>query len=147
MSDIFSLFLVSGPLKFVFSSGVAFLLDITIFSLLDRYLNIGFFKLEICHFTAWCFSSLTNFFINRYFVFKSGTKFWPSFAEYYGLAGIVFVLKTLILELFTKVFFIYPTISKIIAEVTFFTINYFVQKLFIFKKKSSKTENEQNSEP
>jgi len=144
IGDLYSLFLESQPLKYIFSSGVAFLIDYTIFLTLDSFLNIGFAKLEICTFTAWIVSSLINFFVNRVFVFRSNAPVGPAFIEYYSLAAVVFFMKTLLLELFTRVLHIPEEISKLIAEVVFFTSNYFIQKFFIFKKKKDKPKQEEN---
>lgn len=141
IGDLFSLFLVSQPLKFLFSSGVAFVIDYILLMLLNKYINVGVGTMEISALIAWCVSSLTNFFLNRVFVFEANTPFWPSFAEYYGLAGVVFVLKTyVLLEVLTRVLHIDLAIAKLIAEVVFFISNYFVQKLLIFRKKPKKTE-------
>ncbi len=85
---------------------------------------------------AWIVSSLTNFFLNRNFVFKSTEPLVKSMAEYYALAAGVFVVKTyVLLELLTRVIRLPLPIAKIIAEVVFFVTNYFIQKKFIFKKK------------
>jgi len=56
--------------------------------------------------------------------------------EYYGLAAVVFGMKTLLLTLMIKVLRIPDMISKIVAEILFFISNYFIQKKFIFKKKA-----------
>ncbi len=146
VGDIYSLFLVSQPLKYVFSSGVAFLIDFSVFVLLNKYLNIGFLKSEICIGVAWIISSLINFTINRSFVFKSSVHVGKALIEYYSLAGIVFLLKALLFELFMRVLHIPEIISKLIAEVIFFTSNYFIQKFFIFKKKKSTPEPKESSD-
>jgi putative flippase GtrA len=146
VGDLSALFLVSEPLKFLFSSGVAFVIDYVLLMLLNNYINIGIGTMEISALIAWCVSSLTNFFLNRMFVFRSNAPFWPSFAEYYGLAGGVFVLKTyVLLEVLTRVLHINLPIAKLIAEVVFFISNYFVQKFFIFKKKKDKTKQAKNT--
>ncbi len=138
IADLFSLFLVSQPLKFLFSAGMAFIIDYILLLVLNGQLyainSVG--SMEISALIAWCVSSLTNFFLNRYFVFKATTPFWPSFAEYYGLAGAVFVLKTyVLLEVLTRVLHINLPIAKLICEIVFFVSNYFIQKKLIFKRK------------
>ena len=92
--------------------------------------------MEIAAPAAWIVSSLTNFFLNRNFVFRSNAPLAAALPEYYGLAAVVFVLKTyVILELLTRVLHIPLWIAKLAAEVVFFISNYFIQKKFIFKKK------------
>ncbi len=141
IGDLYSLFLASQPLKFLFSSGVAFIIDYVLLMVLNKYIKVEVGTMEIAALLAWCTSSLTNFFLNRVFVFKSNAPFWPSFAEYYGLAGAVFVLKTYVLiEILTRVLHINLAIAKLIAEVVFFISNYFIQKLLIFRKKPQKKE-------
>ena len=85
---------------------------------------------------AWIVSSLSNFFINRNFVFRSNAPLRAALPEYYGLAAVVFLLKTyVLLELMVRVLGIPLGIAKLVAEVVFFISNYFIQKKFIFKKK------------
>ena len=138
VGDLYSLFLLSQPLKYIFSSGVAFLIDFTVYSILSKYLGFETLKNEICLGIAWIVSSLINFAINRSFVFKSKVHVGKALIEYYSLAGIVFLLKAVLFELFTRVLHIPDKISKLVAEIVFFTSNYFIQKFFIFRKKKDK---------
>ena len=127
-------FMDSQSLKYIFSSCVA--IDYVLLIVLERSLPISVGALEIAAAIAWICSSLVNFFINRNFVFRSSAPLRVALPEYYGLAGIVFVLKTyVLLEILARVFHIRIEIAKPIAEVVFFVINYIIQKLFIFKKK------------
>ena len=129
-------FMDSQSLKYIFSSCVAFAIDYVLLIVLERSLPISVGTLEIAAAIAWICSSLVNFFINRNFVFRSSAPLRVALPEYYGLAGIVFVLKTyVLLEILARVFHIRIEIAKPIAEVVFFVINYIIQKLFIFKKK------------
>lgn len=124
----------SQSLKYLFSSCVAFAIDYVLLLFLDAVLPVA--SLEIGAVIAWICSSLTNFFMNRNFVFRSSAPLRVAFAEYYGLAAVVFVLKTyVLLELLTKFLHIPLFIAKPVAEVVFFILNYIIQKLFIFKKK------------
>ena len=85
---------------------------------------------------AWVVSSLTNFFMNRNFVFRSSAPLKTALPEYYGLAGLVFFLKTyVLLELMVRVIGLPKEIAKLVAEVVFFVSNYFIQKKLIFRKK------------
>ncbi len=139
-----SIFMESRTLKYIFSSGVAFIIDYVIFTLLLDVFTALFtvlpFPIEDWSFlpatiVAWIVSSMTNFFMNRNFVFRSNVSLKIALPEYYGLAAVVFLMKTLILTLMVKVFRIPEKIAKLVAEVVFFVSNYFIQKLFIFKKK------------
>ncbi len=125
-------FLKSQSLKYIFSSCVAFAIDYILLLILNAVIPVA--SLEIGAAIAWVCSSLVNFFINRNFVFKSSSPLKIALPEYYGLATVVFLLKTyVILELLTRFFLIPLSIAKPIAEVVFFIFNYFIQKIFIFK--------------
>ena len=138
ISRWWSLFLSSHILKYIFSSVVAFAVDYVLLLLLNNLLGGIFPKLsmEIAALLAWLTSSITNFTINRSFVFRSKARIWTALGEYYGLAAVVFLLKTyVLLELLTRVLSIPLGIAKPIAEVVFFIMNYFIQKKLIFKKR------------
>jgi len=131
----FNVFWNSQPLKYLFSSVVAFIIDYTLLMILSAVLP--FASMEIGALLAWCVSSSTNFFLNRNFVFMADTPVKVALLEYYGLATTAFVLKTYVfIEIFTRLLHIPLSIAKPIAEVVFYLVNYFVQKKLIFKKKS-----------
>ncbi len=131
-----SMFLGSRSLKYIFSSGAAFVIDYVLFVLLGRIFTFEGAMELIAAPGAWVVSSLTNFFMNRNFVFRSDAPLKTALPEYYGLAGVVFLLKTyVLLELMVRVLGLPPEIAKLVAEVVFFVSNYFIQKKFIFKKK------------
>ncbi len=124
-------------LKYLFSSGAAFVIDYVLLILLDSVLPIA--SMEIGAFCAWMVSSLTNFFLNRNFVFSSDALLRKALPEYYGLAGVVFVLKTyVVLEILTRLAGIPLKYAKLIAEVIFFVSNYIIQKTLIFGKRKNK---------
>jgi putative flippase GtrA len=124
-----AIFMESRTLKYVFSSGAAFLIDYIIFGILLKVFTVLFtalpFPIEAWSYLpatigAWIVSSLTNFFMNRSFVFRSNVPIKIALPEYYGLAAVVFLMKTLILTLMIKVFRIPEMIAKLVAEVVFF---------------------------
>ncbi len=129
-----TIFLASKSLKYLFSSGVAFLIDYVLTLLLDAVIPLAL-SMEIAMVTAWICSSMTNFFINRNFVFRSNAPLIQAMPEYYGLAGIVFLCKAGLLELLTRILHIPLGIAKLGAEVLFFVSNYFIQKKFIFGRR------------
>lgn len=127
------IFLESQSLKYLFSSVVAFVIDYLLLLVLDSVLPVA--SLEIGAAIAWICSSLTNFFLNRNFVFRAATPLRIALPEYYGLATVVFLLKTyVVLEFLTRILHIPLIIAKPIAEVVFFITNYIIQKKLIFKK-------------
>ena len=138
IKSLFSVFLSSKILKYVFSSVIAFIIDYILLLLLNKYLPIA--SLEIGAFIAWCVSSFVNFTVNRKFVFNSTVPLGKSLIEYYSLAGGVFVVKTYVfIEIMTRILSIPLAIAKPCAEVILFVINYFIQKKLIFNKKKKKS--------
>ena len=134
IGEYFSIFMASHALKYLFSSVAAFIIDYVLLLILSSVIPVA--SLEIGALIAWCVSSLTNFFINRSFVFRSAAPIPKALAEYYSLAAVVFVLKTyVLLELMTRLIGIPLGIAKPIAEVVFYVCNYFVQKRLIFKRR------------
>ena len=129
-----SIFLASKSLKYLFSSGLAFLIDYALTLLLAALIPLEL-SLEIAMVAAWICSSLTNFFLNRNFVFRSDAPLIKAMPEYYGLAGVVFLCKAGLLELLTRVLHIPLGIAKLGAEILFFVSNYFIQKKLIFGRK------------
>ena len=132
-----TIFLASKSLKYLFSSGLAFIIDYALVLLLDAVIPSAL-SMEIAMVTAWICSSLTNFFINRNFVFRSDAPMIKALPEYYGLAGVVFLCKAGLLELLTRVLHIPLGIAKLGAEILFFVSNYFIQKKLIFGRKHKK---------
>lgn len=129
------------PLKYLFSSCLAFVIDYVIHLYLDSIIPLAA-SMEISAFLAWCVSSITNFFVNRNFVFHSSAPLKIALPEYYSLAVVVHLLKSyVILEILTRVLQVPLHFSKPIAEVVLFAGNYLIQKKFIFKKKISEKEN------
>ncbi len=136
-----AIFLASKSLKYLFSSVAAFVIDYILLLLLDAVIPVKA-SMEIAAPIAWVVSSMTNFFLNRNFVFQSNSPLLPALGEYYGLAGAVFLLKTyVLLELLTRLLHLPLSVAKLIAEVVFFVSNYFIQKNFIFKRKERNNNN------
>lgn len=131
-----AIFSFSKPAKFIISSMFAFLLDFfVLFGLwklagVDKFISVG---------AAWAVSSLVNFLINRYYVFKAKNSFFSAFFQYYLLALVVMGLKNYGLFIAMVQFTPIPhTLCKLLAELSFFILNYIAQKKLIFCKKGAK---------
>ena len=113
--------------KFSFSSIISFIIDYLLYSL-----NLLIIKnITISNILARIISSITNFNINKRYVFKSDKKIKYELLSYYILAFIIITLNTIILNLLSLI--INPYISKIITELILFIFSYFIQKKYIFK--------------
>ncbi len=122
------------PLKYLFSSCLAFGIDYVLHLALEAVLPFSF-AMEIGGFVAWCVSSLTNFFVNRHFVFRSAAPLKAALPEYYSLALVVHLIKNyVLLEILVRGLHIPLGLAKPMGEVVLFAGNYLIQKRFIFKK-------------
>ncbi len=123
-------------IKFLFSSGTSFLLDLILFTIFNYFLK-NTFKLEaifIATIFARILSSLYNYFLNSRFVFKNFTK--TSIFKYYILVILQMMISASLVYFINKyVKFLNPTIIKFNIEIILFLINYFVQNNFIFINK------------
>ncbi len=122
------------PLKYLFSSCLAFGIDYALHLALEAALPFSF-AMEAGGFAAWLVSSLTNFFVNRHFVFRSAAPLKAALPEYYSLALVVHLIKNyVLLEILVRGMQVPLGLAKPIGEVVLFAGNYLIQKKFIFKK-------------
>ena len=126
----------STGIKYLFSSGVAFVINYAILVLLELWLSpIFVLGAEVAMVSAWLISSVVNFFINRCWVFKAKGNLLTEASKYYALAFPVFLIKNFgILEILYRVLKLPMAIAAPIAEVVLFLSNYIIQKKLIFNK-------------
>ncbi len=140
---VWGIFQNASSLKFMFSSATAFLIDFVLLLVLDKLLPIQaeLVRVGVAQTITWIVSSQYNFLVNQFFVFRKKDGFWKAMVQYYSLAVFVFAGKSgLQLVLLTQL----PLwLAKIICEVTFFIMNYFLQKKLIFNRKKKKSEQDQ----
>ncbi len=129
-----AIFSFSRPAKFMVSSFFAFLLDTGILMAMlalnvNKPLSIG---------VAWLVSSVVNFLVNHYLVFRAKSGLISGCIKYYTLAIIVLGLKNYgLYMLLTELAPIAELPGKVLAEVSFFILNYIAQKKLIFRTKRS----------
>lgn len=80
-------------------------------------------------------SSVLNFTINKKVVFKRKGNTLKLAISYFMLALCILAGNTIVLKMFVEVFNIDTKIAKLITELIFFIISWFIQKFLIFKKK------------
>ncbi len=130
-------------IKYLCSSGLSFIIDLTCFSLIFWLLkNKVHNAIIIASFLARGISSLINYLVNRYFVFEYKKEQKDnSMLSYFILVIInITVSSILVNRLYQKIPF-NATLIKAGVDGLIFIVNYFLQKLFIFKsdiKESSK---------
>lgn len=131
-------------IKYIFSAGISFILDLTLFTIFNSIFKNIFisFAIVISTVLARIISSFINYHINRNSVFKSSSSDHSkidksSLIKYIALVIIqMFNSSFLVLALYKLTHF-NETLIKIPVECLLFLVNYFIQKHFIFKKKEN----------
>ena len=127
-------------LKFAASSIIGFLVDFALFTILCFVIPSDVAgQIIIANIIARAVSSLVNFTINKFFVFKlKKGKVLKYAAKYFTLALINMALNTLLLALLVDIFGWNQFATKLIVECILFVISYLIQKFFVFKAKQKK---------
>ncbi|NLZ15353.1 MAG: glycosyltransferase [Erysipelotrichaceae bacterium] len=122
-------------LKFSVSSLIGFLVDYSIFSLLNSIKVDWVYWLIACNVIARVISASVNFAINYKFVFQSNTKLWKAILKYVALAIFILGCDTLLLWLLVEYAHLNEYGAKAIVEVIMFTLSWVIQRLFVFRKR------------
>lgn len=124
-------------LKYIFSAGTSFLLDLGLFKLFTILFknSMGDFAIIIGTVFARILSSFYNYLMNRNAVFKSDKKGMDSktFIKYYLLVVVQMIVSSSLVFIGYRLLQIEELLVKIPVDVILFMINYFVQKKFIFR--------------
>lgn len=127
-------------LKYIISAGFSFVIDLVLFTLFLAIIKplLGDVSIFVATIGARIISSFFNYLVNRNAVFKhnneQGKTDLNTLIRYYILVIIqMFVSSGLVFGIH-KILPINETIIKIPVDVFIFMVNYFVQKLYIFKK-------------
>ncbi len=124
-------------LRFLLSSLFAFLINYALLLIFNKIFTFKF-GTETALIGAWIVSSLSNFLVNRNWVFRSKDKPMRDLWQYYTLALPVFVVKNFgFIEMFYRLLHLPLWLAAPIAEVVLFILNYIIQKKLIFRKKPS----------
>lgn len=127
-------------LKYIISAGFSFVIDLVLFTLFLAVIKplLGDVSIFVATIGARVISSFFNYLVNRNAVFKHNNEQEKTdlntLIRYYILVIIqMFVSSGLVFGIH-KILPINETIIKIPVDVFIFMVNYFVQKLYIFKK-------------
>ena len=135
------------PLLYTLSSVSSFLLDSGLFYLLDLLLNslLGTYAEPVCNLIARAISSFYNFNVNR-LVFQIRGEYGKSMLRYYCLCIPQALVSTGLLSLFVWLFHVESasgsTLIKILVDGTLFVASFFIQKYWVFKKKEPVADDE-----
>jgi len=152
----FSKLLNASTVKYVISSLLSTLLDKTVYYLLLGPLALGTL---ISQYTARALSSLLNFNLNRFFVFKSKEKYGRAMLKYYCVCIpqvliesflLKYLLRTLLhidtspgAELSSKQTLL-ATCLNFAVQMVIFCVSYIIQKKWVF---NGEKETETNENP
>ena len=126
-------------IKYVISAGISFVLDLALFTIFSKLLGlvIGDIAIIVGTILARIISSLINYFLNKNKVFEHGNNKVmdkETLIKYYILVVIQMGVSAFSVWIIHKVINIDATIIKVFVDAIIFVVNYFIQKLFIFKK-------------
>ncbi len=121
---------------YLLSSGLSFVVDIMTFSIILYFIKDRFVDaILLSSYAARAISSVDNYFVNKKFVFKNEKKRnYKAFIEYFLLVIINITISGLLVTKFYNYIHLNATFIKVVIDSIIFVINYFLQKLVIFKK-------------
>lgn len=129
-------------IRFVFSAGLGFLVDVLAFHLLFNYILTDavykVFSFPLDHYTlslaiSFSMGVVTNFLITRYMVFYE-SKLRPSrqFIRFISVAAIGYFANLELFKLLKNGLYLYPDVARILAAVSLFFASFFIHKVFSF---------------
>lgn len=123
-------------ITYLLSSGLSFIVDIVAFSIIIYFLKDNFTEnILISSYVARAISSIVNYIVNKKYVFKNEKKKnYKAFIEYFLLVIINITISGLLVTKIYSYIYINVTLIKVVIDTIIFFINYFLQKLIIFKK-------------
>lgn len=128
----------STIVKYLFSSGTSFVLDLLLFSIFNFFLKniLGDYSIFASTVLARVLSSFYNYLMNRNAVFKSGEKTMDmnTFVKYYILVIVQMMVSSILVFVGYRTFQVAETLVKIPVDVFLFIVNYIIQKRYIFNK-------------
>ena len=121
-------------LTYVLSACSSFFIDLLLFTVFNALFSkfLGYEAIIIATILARILSSFYNFVINSKFVFKKYSK--KMLIQYYILVIIQMCLSSALVYLINRFLLdTFATIIKFFVDIVLFIINYFIQKVIIFK--------------
>jgi putative flippase GtrA len=129
-------------LRFIFSAGMGFLVDVTIFYLLYHnflvqptytILTFTFRNFTVSLAISFFLGVVVNFLITRYMVFhQSQSKPSKQFFRFVLVAIIGFFANWGVVKILIEVLGIYPPLARPIAALSLFFASFFIHKVFSF---------------
>lgn len=119
-------------LKYIISAVTTFIIDNGLFTIvLALFMVDTFVGITISTGVARLVSSIVNYLMNRFFVFKGAGD--ESTVKFFALTAVKIVISAILVSMINSVVtFIHTTILKIIVDGFLFLISYYIQKKYIF---------------
>ncbi|MBS7565226.1 GtrA family protein [Mucilaginibacter sp. Bleaf8] len=128
--------------RFLFSAGSGFVVDISAFYILDRFMFTEQSYMILGHSTgnhalalsvSFFLGVLVNFLITRYLVFsESRLPFMQQFMRFGLVAFVGYFANLEVLKLFIKYVHLAPPVARITAALSLFFASFFIHKFFSF---------------
>lgn len=126
-------------IDYLFWGGVAFVLSMVLFYLFANVMEI---YEQIANILSWVICVIFTYFTNRTFVFQSKVKgiknIFKEFKDFVAARLLTLVMENAILFVMIDLLTINNMISKLVGQFVVIVSNYFLSKLWIFKKKKDK---------
>ena len=119
-------------IKYIFFAITSFLLDICLFKIIYIVSN----NIIIASYLARLVSSVYNYLVNKKIVFSYNKKKDNSFIKYFALAVLNITLSGVLVSFVYDKMCFDVTLIKISIDTLIFVINYFIQKILIFKNET-----------
>lgn len=121
---------------YLLSSGLSFIVDIISFSIILYFIKDKFVDaILLSSYVARAISSVVNYIVNKKYVFKNEKKRnYKVFIEYFLLVIINITISGLLVTKVYNYIHLNATFIKVIIDSIIFVVNYFLQKLIIFRK-------------
>lgn len=118
-------------IKYLFSAGSSFVLDLICFTVLIIIFGSSTRMIFLSTLLARILSSIYNYLINSRIVFNN--KSIKGLVGYFILVIIQMIISAIIVSIIKYYINIFATIIKFVVDIIIFIVNYFIQKEIIFK--------------
>ncbi len=121
--------------KFFLSAVSSFIIDLGMFTLLIPFFqNYTYNNIIFAALSARIISSLYNFTINKYVVFKKHkTQEANSLLKYYILVALIISISAVSVQFLYRITNINPAALKVFVDLCLFCLSYVLQRLWVFK--------------
>ena len=123
-------------LSYLIFGFLAFVVNYAVYAVGIKAFSLNY---QVSNMIAWVVAVIFAYWTNRTFVFKSKTKEITSilkeFASFVSARLATLILEIVILWLFVDVLNINDLFAKLVGQFVVIVTNYFLSKLWIFKKK------------